>query len=408
MSSSPPPTATEELRDPALWAVALTVLAIQMLWTTYERYVPGFLSGPFALPAVAITLVLTSDNLLGLLLEPLVGLLGDRAKTLVQRRLPWLLAVPVAVAAFVMLPWPPFQTPAAFTPMALLIAVMLVTMSLFRTPVVSLMPELVASSGRSAASGLLQSALALGALGVLLMGDGLVARAGPSAPFILSSVVMLAALALLVFLIRRVPEPAAPPAHDRVVSRGETLRLMATIALWWLGFVVLRAFLGDNAARWSLDGGSAEEWIMIGLAVSAVPMGFLAGDWGRRRTVAVSSLLAAVAIGLLVTLALPRTVAITLLIAAGIGWGGITVNALAMLLDHGAESQVGLRTGMYFASFALAGLVGPWLVRLVRPTLGAGGLWLTPLLWAAALVVLKGLPPQAGEVEAAGRGLPTA
>ncbi len=81
----------------------------------------------------------------------------------------------------------------------------------------------------------------------------------------------------------------------------------------------------------------------------------------------------------------------------GIGWAGVTVHSLPMLLDMGSEARLGTSTGLYYLAFAVAGLAGPWLLRALRPMLGEATFWLVPGWWALALLLVLWLRPGMGE-----------
>lgn len=407
-----------ELRDLRLWAVAATVGAITMMWTTYNDYVPQFLRGTFGLPAIAVTLVMTADNLLGFLLEPVTGLLSDRTRSRLGQRLPWLLAaMPVAVVCLALLPLPVLLVPASLVgarealgpwlnPFALFVTGMLVAMALFRTPTVALMPDLAASPERNVANGLLQLLSGLGALAALWLGAPLVARFGPAAPFWLASGVMIAA-ALFLWAVRPavdstqpLPTPSQPLAVPPITH--DLALLLGAIGAWWLGFVILSARFGDVAAgRWGIEAGAADfalEWLLFVTTVAAIPVGVLADRAGRRRVLLLSTMsLLALAL-LLLAAPLPPAALPLLVLGGGLGWAGVVVVSLPMLLDLGVPTgSHGTRTGLYYLAFATAGLAGPWLLRVATPVLGAAVAWLMVLWWAVALVCLLLLAPGAGE-----------
>lgn len=390
------------LRDPRLWAVALTLGAITMMWTTYNRYVPQFLGGTFGLPATVIVAVLTLDNLLGFFLEPLTGLLSDRSRSRWGKRLPWLLfGAPVAVAALALMPFPPAFVAAAggapaatarwLNPFAFLIVGMLVAMAIFRTPAVALMPDLVAPPSRAVANGLLQSLVGLGTLAAIFFGDWLLARYSVTAPFLLASGVMVVAGLLLWRLLAGYVPDEGPTTDDRVAGWRPRLALMGAIFGWWLGFIVLNGrFAPLAAARLGVDGDGVDLLLALFLLLftaAAVPAGLLGDRWGTRPT-----LLASAALLLGCGLVLPwlpggMGAAALVLIVAGTAWAGVTVTSLPLLLEMGSEARLGMSTGLYYLSFAMAGLITPWLLRGLVPRLDLASYWLAPLAWAAALAL---------------------
>ncbi len=326
-----PPTRgrLDELKNPQLWSVASTLGAITMMWTTYNEYVPQFLTGVFALPALVVVLVLTLDNMLGFFMEPVTGLLSDQTITRWGRRLPWILgAMPVAVACLALLPLPALAAQsslrAMLNPFALFVVGMLVAMALLRTPTVALMPDLVDSPGRPIANGLLQALSGAGALAALWVGGWLVEHFGAAAPFWLASATMVVATLLLWRTLRRregAPPERLPSPHPAAPARRtERLALMGAITGWWLGYLFLNALFGDYAARrWNLSQDQSAlllRLFLLSYAIAALPVSLLAERWGRRRTVLLCTGLLLGAIGALL-LPIPLPLAVGLLSGGG-------------------------------------------------------------------------------------------
>lgn len=399
-----PPTSSP-LRDPRLWGAAALFGAITLMWTTYNRYVPGLLRDTFGLPALVVIGVLTLDNALGFVLEPLSGAFSDRFGRGQRRRLAWVLIFsPLAVVCFVLLPLPPLLAPSGtlLTPFALLVVGMLVTMALFRTPAVTIMPDLAAPPDRMSANALLQALGALGALGAVFFGDWLIARFGLAAPFFVAGAVMIVtALLMWVLLGGDRPEPERGYRSDRIAPWPARGAMVGAITLWWLGFLIVNARLGALASgRWGFEGGALallDPLLLLAVALLAIPIAQVAEPVGRHRLLVVATvvlILTGAALPLL-----PGVLGVALIVVAllGAGWAAVLVAALPMLLALGSEARLGTSTGFYFLAFALAGLVTPWLLRAVVPTLGDATLWLAPLCWLGALVLLAALPSDSGE-----------
>ncbi|RLC67103.1 MAG: hypothetical protein DRI48_03175, partial [Chloroflexi bacterium] len=135
---------------------------ISVMWTLYNSYVPIFLQAGhpafdapgevgFGLGAGLTGVVMTLDNVAAFFLLPLIGVWSDRVWTRIGRRMPFILVlVPIAIAAFILIPAavqmiPPElsgQVDRLATPLALFvtaIGVFLLAMAGFRTPVIALM-----------------------------------------------------------------------------------------------------------------------------------------------------------------------------------------------------------------------------------------------------------------------------
>lgn len=406
------------LRSAPLWGVAITLGAITMMWTTYNAYVPQFLTGTFGLSALVVSVVLTADSALSFFLEPVTGLVSDRTRSRVGKRLPWLLVgVPLAVSCFALLPLPVSLFPGrgwseqALPLFAFVVAGLLLAMSLFRVPAVSLMPELVDSPHRALANGLLQALSGLGALAALWSGDWLLESFGPAGPFWVGSLVMGAAALLLGRLMAAHPTPEGeipwtlPALRDAepypTENRLDILLLIAAVSCWWLGFNFLGAFFAPlattQAGMSETEAGAMLQGWLLSFTLAALPAGLVTQRLGRQRTALASSLMLIAIVAVWALLPMPLLPTALLMLVGGIGWAGVIVSSLPMLLDLGPESRLGTSTGFYYLAFALAGLSAPWLARGLAPALGMAAIWLTPLCWALALALLWAMRHGAGE-----------
>jgi len=386
-------TALDELRRPTLWAIAVAFGAITMMWTTYNEYVPEFLRTVFGAPALLIALLLTMDNLLGFFLEPLVGLVSDRTRTAWGKRLPWLmLALPIGAIAFALIPLPiqalaPDASEAArnqaYSPFAFAVIGMIAAMAITRTPTTTLMPDLIAPPHRAVAHGLIQMWAGIGGLGALYTGGWLIDAFGVSGPFWASSIVMIMALAWLWFMLHR--HQAVDDGVPYTPNGLSQWRLVLVVALLWLGYLtVVNRLAPAGGLDEAQDGFLQKLWLVV-FTVAALPSGLM-----RNTVQAVQLGIGILVVVLLLVLIVPGNTFIYALFMGlgGVGWALVTVNSLPLLINAGPEGKNGRNTGLYYLAFALAGLVTPWLLRGISPTLGGATLWLAPLAWGVALALM--------------------
>lgn len=386
-------TALDELRRPALWAIAVAFGAITMMWTTYNEYVPDFLSTIFNTPALLITLLLTLDNLLGFFLEPLIGLISDRTRTAWGKRLPWLmLALPVGALALALIPIPiqalaPDASEAArdqaYSPFAFAVMGMMIAMAITRTPTTSLMPDLIAPPRRAIAHGLIQMWAGLGGLGALYTGAWLIDIFGVSGPFWAASLVMMVALAWLWYMIRR---HESEEDDQLYAPNGLSQRvLIGVVCLLWVGYLIVVNRLAPTVGLDEAQDGFLQKLWMVVFTLAALPSGFVQNSL-RAVQAGIGILIGA----LLLILIIPGNEMVYALWMGlgGIGWALVTVNSLPLLINAGPEGKNGRNTGFYYLAFALAGLVTPWLLRSISPLMGEGTLWLAPVAWGVALAFM--------------------
>ena len=103
---------------------------------------------------------MTLDNIAALFIQPPVGAWSDRLRTKLGRRLPFILVgAPISAVAFGLIPL------AAVLPLFVACtSTLLLSMALWRTPVVALMPDITPSEKRSQANGIINFMGGLGAI----------------------------------------------------------------------------------------------------------------------------------------------------------------------------------------------------------------------------------------------------
>ncbi|MBN1956234.1 MAG: MFS transporter [Anaerolineae bacterium] len=389
---------------------------ISVMWKLYNDYVPIFLqagnpdfvtatrAAGFGLGATMTGFIMTLDNIAGLFLLPLIGLWSDRVWTRIGRRKPFIVALaPVAVAAFVAIPFivqaiPPElsgQTSQLGRSLALFmiaIGIFLLAMAGFRTPVISLMPDLTPSPLRSQANGIINLMGGVGGVIITLVGAQLYGI-GIALPFIVACVLIVVAVLMLLLLVRE-PRHLTFAADEReeesqlqvlrnlrnipLAARRSLLMLMLSIFLWFVGYNAIETFFTsygvnvlhilENQAS-LLSGVSYVTFILF-----AIPSGFIAARIGRRRAITTGLLVFAVL--LLVGYFLPHLYVIAGALAlGGCAWAMVNINSLPMVVDTAdSDANIGTYTGFYYLASQLAAIAGPVLNGFVIEQSGNYGL----------------------------------
>ncbi len=114
---------------------------VSVIWGVYNAFVPLMLANKFGLAPVWIGFFMTLDNIAALLIQPPVGAWSDRLRTPIGRRMPFILVgAPLAAIAFGLIPL------AAVLPLFVACtSTLLLSMALWRTPVIALMPDITPS-----------------------------------------------------------------------------------------------------------------------------------------------------------------------------------------------------------------------------------------------------------------------
>lgn len=129
--------------------------AVMVAWSVYNSFVPLFLANRFKLDPASIGFFMTLDNIAALILQPVIGSWSDRTRTKIGRRLPFMLVgAPIAALAFVFAPMvaiPILDIPVeARLPLFVACTMtFMLSMAIWRTPVVAFMPDVTPSKYRS-------------------------------------------------------------------------------------------------------------------------------------------------------------------------------------------------------------------------------------------------------------------
>jgi len=121
---------------------------VSVIWGVYNAFVPVFLAGKFHLSPAVVGFFMTLDNIAALLIQPPVGAWSDKLRTPIGRRMPFvLIGAPIGAVAFGIIPV------ASVLPLFVAgTSTLLLSMALWRTPVVALMPDITPSPFRSQAA----------------------------------------------------------------------------------------------------------------------------------------------------------------------------------------------------------------------------------------------------------------
>jgi maltose/moltooligosaccharide transporter len=392
--------------------IGLGFFGIELLWRVYNSFVPIYLqsgstafdahqSTPlmgFGLNTFASGIVMGLDNLAALFLLPAIGVISDRTFTRIGRRMPFILIfAPIAALSFALIPLAPSMITAEtngdigamqgiFALFMILLGIMLLAMAAFRTPVISLMPDLTPSPLRSKANGAINFMGGLaGVVGTLALSP--LFDVNPWIPFIAGAVILIGAVIALFALVK---ERKASVVLDEEGKTREGLNiimklrevpaanqrtltfLMLAIFFWFVAFNGLDTWftsfgvtvLGLTAGR----AGMIFSVALIAFILFAIPAGFIGTRYGRRWTIFTG--LAIFTVILIIINALQSLTAIIILLAVGgASWALVNINSLPMVVDTSTdERMLGTYTGLYYIASQLAAIFGPaiigWVVDL--------------------------------------------
>jgi len=385
---------------------------VSIIWGVYNAFVPIFLADKFHLTPIVIGFFMTLDNIAALFIQPPVGAWSDRLRTPIGRRMPFILVgAPIGALAFGIIP-----IAAALPLFVACTSTLLLSMAMWRTPVIALMPDITPSQYRSQANGIVNFMGGIGGIFSFLGGSALY-RLNPAFPFWMGSGFVIVA-ALLVFIFIKEPQqhgeiiqqPGMFSSLKEVMADKDksALRLLLAIFSWFLGYNAIETFftlyaknyLGFNEA----DGSRLLGHLSLIFVLFALVSGVIGSRLGRRVTISIGIILmASILMGVFLTPAAILTTVLgkapvlgtipvisLFLMAAGSAWSLININSLPMVVDMTTSARLGTYTGLYYLFSTLAAIAGPNLngiliqitgnnynsIMLVAPIFMAVALWL--------------------------------
>jgi len=367
------------------WRVLLLgfgFMGVSLLWGIYNAYVPVFLQAGrpdfsttagvagFGMSASFTGFIMTLDNIAALFILPFVGAYSDRIWTRWGRRKPFIATgAPIALLGFIAIP--------LFLGKSLLlfmtaIFITLFAMDIFRTPVVSLMPDITPSPKRSQANGMINLMGGVGGVLAFAVG-GLLFKVSVGAPFYFGGIAMLIGCGIVLLFIREPSPETVKPAEGepgligslKTISKDKdfsALYFLFAIFFWFLGYNALEVFFTSFAVNeLHVDSGQATfllAYFSLAIILFAPVCGFIGGKVGRKKAIGAGI----IAFALLLTYGYTITEvfqAKIMLLLCGIAWSFILVNSLPMVVDMAPQDRLGAYTGLYYLSSQSSAIVGP-------------------------------------------------
>ena len=386
--------------------IGFAFLSICAFWQMYDNLVPLILTNTFHLNETLSGAIMAADNVLALFLLPLFGGLSDRCKSRLGRRRPFILVGTLSAVVLMMgLPlladsYHATPAPGKLAAFIAVLGLLLISMGIYRSPAVALMPDVTPKPLRSKANAVINLMGAVGGILYLLVTTFLYKTKSDHyitylPLFAIVGGIMLAALAIVMLVVnepklvaeQRLYEQAHPEdILTQTTETGEKLPrdvkrslafLLCSIALWFIGYNGITTWFSVYAENtWNMSLGQANTCLTIataGAIVSYIPVGIVASHIGRRKTIRFGTLLLscsffAAFVYTLVSSAF-SPVLYVLFILVGMAWAAINVNSLPMVVEMCKGSEVGKFTGLYYTFSMSAQIMTPivagWLMNHV-------------------------------------------
>ena len=357
--------------------IGFAFFSICAFWQIYESIIPLMLKNDFGLREVLTNAVMAIDNVLALFLLPLFGFLSDRTNTRFGKRTPYIvLGTIFSVIFMLLLPIASSQRNLLF--FFTVLGLVLISMGTYRSPAVSLMPDLTPKRHRSNANAIINLIGTFGGIYTLAMIKFLtpknVKNPNYTKIFVAVAVIMVVSIVILMLTIneKKLSEKIKKEDSD-FAEETETAKdisepmpapvkrsfflILASVFLWFCAYnAVTTAFSRYAEEVWDMTGGEFTTPLMIATGaafVSYIPLGFLSSRIGRKKTILGGIVLMFVAFSLASFISEVSLAVYIVFIITGIGWAAINVNSYPMVVEISKASNIGKYTGYYY-TFSMA------------------------------------------------------
>ncbi|MFB9757977.1 SLC45 family MFS transporter [Ectobacillus funiculus] len=348
------------------WLLGLGFFSISLGWALYNGFVPFFLNDYLASTAL-IGFLMTIDNYIALFLQPYIGNRSDRTNTRYGRRMPYLLiGIPSAALFFALIP---FHT--SLVTLIIFMVCMNLSMAIFRSPTIALMPDITPHSKRTKANGIINFMGGCGAIIALSIGS-LLYDIKAFLPFLAVSVIFLIALWIIFNNINEnrdaIPYTVTPTAKIdyKMELNPPTVLLLSAIFFWFIavqGMEALFTLYAVHALGFSKSASAFSlAFFSLSFVLSSIPSGLLGAKYGKKNIILIG-IVGLIFIFILLNWAESVFILRTLLLIGGIFWACININAYPFIVATGGEHSYGTRTGLYYLVSSVAAIISP-------PTLG--------------------------------------
>lgn len=373
--------------------IGLAFLSICAFWQMYDNIIPLILQNTFGIGETITGAIMAADNVLALFLLPVFGAISDRVDTKFGKRMPFIAGGTVLAVIFLMI------LPAADRSENLILFVvtlfaLLVSMGLYRSPAVALMPDLTPNKLRSKGNAVINLMGAVGGVYTLIMIKLLVGkgeRPDYTPLFVSVAALMVIAVGILVITIQekkvKTKVDAEVKAYEEkagvVVETEDTVEkeeeepkaamlkevkrsmifLLASIFLWFTAYnAVSTAFSRYTKVVWKLEAGGFADCLMVATVaaiLSYIPIGNISSKIGRKKTIMGGVVLMSVCYFAAIFAGTYHPLINVAFAVIGVGWAAINVNSYPMIVEMSKGCDIGKFTGTYYTFSMTAQIFTP-------------------------------------------------
>lgn len=407
------------------FTIGLAFFSSEIAWALYNAQVPLLLED-YLTSLFLIGFFMALDNILGIIIQPIMGSISDGTRSKFGRRMPYLMiGIPLGAIFFAIIP-----SQNSFLVLLIYMFFFGLSMGFYRSQAVSLMPDFVRPVNRSKGNAIINL---MGGFGVAI-GYGvslLVDVIGLQTLFLIISLIMVLALLVLLWRVKEKESYSYQMILELEAKEGEkikadktspgllasvkdiiaeednsTIFILLAIFCWFIGYqgiVALISIYGVQVLGYSEGlAGFLPFIVTVPLLISIYPLSYLPGKIGRRKTIKIGIILwtSMLIVGFFLGLTqAPLYIMAIPLALLGIGWAMINTNSIVIVWELApTEKKIGTYTGLYYFFSYFAAILGPMIVGGLTDLFGIASLLLNGALFFILAFIMMYFVKR-GEVE---------
>jgi MFS family permease len=381
-----------------LFLLGFGFFSILLVETLYDNIIPLMLRRHY-IPEneMLIGAIMTIDNVIALFILPIVGFISDRIMTRYGKRMPFIMVgMPLASLFLILLP-----NHFNLISIILFIIGMNISMNIFRSPVIALMPDITEHSNRGFANSVINFVGGFGAVTATLLGMRLF-EANEGYPFFLASGLLLLSFIILFTNILEKRDVIEYEEEEKVsileclkvgFKRKEVVLVLFAITAWFIAYNGMQTFFTSYGEKYLLltdsQSGDTLTFMSGAFLLSALPAGLLGLKIGKKNAI-MSGLMGVILIMLILIFTKELMIIRICFVFVGIFWAMVNINAFPFVANLAPVGQIGAFTGLYYFFSTISRIVSPPLLGGIIDIAG----WQTLFIYSAtffgiALILLS-------------------
>ena len=362
--------------------IGLAFMSISAFWQMYDSIIPLILKNSFGIGETLTGAIMAADNVLALFLLPIFGTLSDKVDTPIGKRMPFILTG-TTLACILLFLLPTADNNRNLPMFVISLFLVLVSMGLYRSPAVALMPDLTPKPLRSRGNAIINLMGTLGGIYSLVMIKTLVGSGSTPNyfPLFMAVAAFMVICVIILFFTIKEKKLRENMIYEDETRKGETQKtsavrtksprdvqkslifMLISIALWFIGYnAVTTAFSRYATEVWGLQNGGYADCLMVATVtavIAYIPIAKVSAKLGRKKTILLGITLLLICYGS-ATFYSSYHISMTFFFGLiGIGWASINVNSLPMVVEMCSSADVGKYTGYYYTFSMSAQVITP-------------------------------------------------